>query len=66
MTKNVITQVLYKGRFYEWWCLKEGTAVSPSKNISNSQVCLINNNRALIIARSVLLVDEQVIEVNLH
>ena len=32
---------------------------APSKNISNSQVCLINNNRALVIARSVLLVDKQ-------
>jgi len=59
MTKDTITEVLFEGRFYEWWCLKEGTAVSPSKNISNSQVCLINNNRALIIARSVLLVKEQ-------
>jgi len=29
MTKNVITDVLFKGRFYEWRCLKEGTAVSP-------------------------------------
>jgi len=66
MTKNVITQVLYKGRLHEWWCLKEGTAVSPSKNISNSQVCLINNNRALIIARGVLLVKEQEILVDLH
>ena len=31
----------------------------PFQNISNSQVCLINNNRALIIARSVLLVKDQ-------
>ena len=66
MTKNGITDVLFKGRFYEWWCLKEGTAVSLSKNISNSQVCFINNNRALVIDRSVLLVEEQVIEVNAH
>jgi len=51
--------VLFKGRFYEWWCLKEGTAVSPSKNISDSQMCFINNNRALVIARNVLLVDNQ-------
>jgi len=66
MTKGVITQVLFKWHFYEWWCLKEGTAVSCSKNISNSQVCLINNNRALVIAFNVLLVEEQVIEVNAH
>jgi len=59
MTKDVITDVLFKGRFYEWWCLKEGTAVSPSKNISDSQMCFINNNRALVIARNVLLVDNQ-------
>jgi len=59
MTKNAITQVLYKGLFYEWWCLKEGTAVSPPPNISNSHMYTINNNRALIIARSVLLVKEQ-------
>jgi len=26
MTKDAITDVLFKGRFYEWWCLKEGTA----------------------------------------
>jgi len=58
MTKNVITQVLYKGRYYEWWCLKEGTAVSP-QDISNSQVCFINNNKALSIARSALLVKDQ-------
>ena len=60
MTKDVITDVLFEGRFYEWWWLKEGTGVSPSKlqNISK-QVCLINNNRALIIARNVLLVDKQ-------
>ena len=23
MTKNVITQVLYKGRLHEWWCRKK-------------------------------------------
>ena len=61
MTKDAITDVLFEGRFYEWWCLKEGTAVSPSINISNSQMCFINNNRAIAVARSVLLVDEQVI-----
>ena len=27
--ERAITDVLFKGRFYEWWCLKEGTAVSP-------------------------------------
>jgi len=59
MTKNVITQVLYKGRFYEWWCLREGTAVPPSKNISNSQMCIINNNRALVIVCNAILVKEQ-------
>ena len=31
----------------------------PSKNISDSQMCFINNNRALVIARNVLLVDNQ-------
>ena len=56
--KDEFTDVLFKGRFYEWY-LKEGTAMSPSPNISNSQVCFINNNRALVITRSVLLVDKQ-------
>ena len=31
----------------------------PSRDISNSQVCFINNNKALIIARSALLVKDQ-------
>ena len=66
MTKNVITDVLFKGRFYECWFPKGNDGGVPLQNISNSQVCLINNNRALIIARSVLLVEEQEIEVNLH
>ena len=35
---------------------KEGSAASLSKNISNSQVCIINNNRALVITRNVVLV----------
>jgi len=33
MTKDAIMDVLFKGRFYEWWCLKEGTAVFPSKHL---------------------------------
>ena len=33
---------------------------------SQSQVCLINNNRALVIVCNAILVDEQVIEVNVH
>ena len=33
-----------KGRFYECWCLN----VSPSRHLKY-QVCLINNNRALVI-----------------
>jgi len=33
MTKDAITEVLFEGRFYEWWCLKEGTAMSPSKHL---------------------------------
>ena len=59
MTKDEFTDVLFEGRFYEWWCLKEGTVVPPPKYISNSQMCLINNNRALVIARSVLVVGKQ-------
>ena len=61
-------EVLFEGRFYEWWCLKEGSAASLSslKNILNSQVCFINNNRALVIVCNAILVDEQVIEVNVH
>ena len=41
-------------RFYECWCLN----VSPSRHLKY-QVCLIDNNRALVVARSVLLVDKQ-------
>ena len=33
----------------------------PSPKISNSQVCLINNNKALVIVCNAILVDEQVI-----
>ena len=54
-----IAEVLFKGRKNnELWCLKEGTAVSPSKNISHGHVCIIHNNTALVIARNVLLVEE--------
>ena len=55
MTKDEFTDVLYKGLFYEWWCLK----AVPSPDISNSQMCFIDNNRALVVARSVLSVTEQ-------
>jgi len=34
---------------------------APLPNISNSQVCFINNNRALVIVCNAILVDEQVI-----
>jgi len=33
MMKDAITDVLFEVRFYEWWCLREGTAVTPSKHL---------------------------------
>jgi len=48
-------EVLFEGRFYEWWCLKEGSAASLSslKNILNSQVCFINNKIELSLSPAV-------------
>ena len=57
MMNDIITNVLFKGRFHEWWCRK--TAI-PSQT-SESQMCIINDSRALVIARNVLLVEEQAI-----
>jgi len=36
MRKNVITQVLYKGRLHEWWCRKMGSAVFPFLSLETS------------------------------
>ena len=60
MTKNVITDVLFKGRLNEWWCLKEGAVVvGGASQTSHSHMYTINNNIALVIACNVLLVDKQ-------
>jgi len=57
-----ITDVLFKGRFHEWWRRKKERRRHdglPLQNISHGHMYIINNNRALFIARYVLLVVKQ-------
>jgi len=58
--KDVITQALFEGRFHEWWCLKKERRCPPPKTSQIAKCASLTTNRALVIARSVLLVDQQV------